>query len=521
MARDTVHTCSQCGFQSAQWHGQCPGCEAWNTLVEEATPTKRAQSGRGSRGLHAPAAVPRGAKVVPLPLREVGTAPVSRMSTGIGELDRVLGGGLVPGSLVLLGGSPGIGKSTLTNMVLGYLQQAGHRTLYVSGEESAEQVRLRAERLVLNPTNGNSAESAALQVPVLAETDLDVVLDALAAHAPQACVIDSVQTLRASDLSGAPGSVGQVREVAARIMELAKSRGIAVILVGHVTKEGALAGPRVLEHLVDCVLQFEGERERPYRELRALKNRFGSTNEAGLFEMRQGGLVEVLDASARFVAEATRAPGSVVLAAMEGSRPLLVEVQALVAPSELEQPRRVVSGLDRNRLALVLAILGRHGNVRTGGADVFVNVVGGVRVDEPGCDLAVALAVASASRGVPIQTAHSPQPRACFGELGLTGELRWVGHPERRLEEAARHGLTDVIAPPDSGRQACEAATLRQALALALPGGPSGGRPRTVPEPTTPALTRVEDRRPAAAERSLRSAPEPAARSREALAPDG
>ena len=355
---------------------------------------------------------------------------------------------------------------------------------------------------------------------MLAETDLDVVLDTLAAHAPQACVIDSVQTLRASELSGAPGSVGQVREVAARIMELAKSRGIAVILVGHVTKEGALAGPRVLEHLVDCVLQFEGERERPYRELRALKNRFGSTNEAGLFEMRQGGLVEVLDASARFVAEATRAPGSVVLAAMEGSRPLLVEVQALVAPSELEQPRRVVSGLDRNRLALVLAILARHGHVRTGGADVFVNVVGGVRVDEPGCDLAVALAVASASRGVPLQSAHPQQPRACFGELGLTGELRWVGHPERRLEEAAKHGLTDVIAPTDSGPQAREAATLRQALALALPAGPSGGRPHTVPEPTAPALTRVEDRRPLVAERSLRPAPEPAARSRGALAPD-
>jgi DNA repair protein RadA/Sms len=423
------------------------------------------------------------------------------MSTGIGELDRVLGGGLVPGSLVLLGGSPGIGKSTLTNMVLGHLQQAGHRTLYVSGEESAEQVRLRAERL------GSGPSHPALQVPVLAETDLDVVLDTIAAHAPQACVIDSVQTLRAGDLSGAPGSVGQVREVAARIMQLAKARGVAVILVGHVTKDGALAGPRVLELLVDCVLQFEGERERPYRELRALKNRFGSTNEAGLFEMRQGGLVEVLDASARFVAEATHAPGSVVLAAMEGSRPLLVEVQALVAPSELEQPRRVVSGLDRNRLALVLAILGRHGQVRTGGADVFVNVVGGVRVDEPGCDLAVALAVASASRGVPLKGT----PRACFGELGLTGELRWVGHPERRLEEAAKHGLQDVIAPADSGRSACEVATLRAALAAALPAGPGDGRPRTVPEPT--GLARVEDRRPPSAGRALRPAPDPAARS--------
>ncbi|HEX3692945.1 MAG TPA: DNA repair protein RadA [Solirubrobacteraceae bacterium] len=468
MARETAYSCSECGLQSAQWHGQCPGCEAWNTLIEERLPAGGARAkgraaGRraGSRG---PTALGRGEDgprrrptLAAKPLREVGAAPLERMSTGIGELDRVLGGGLVPGSLVLLGGSPGIGKSTLTNMALGHLQQAGHRTLYVSGEESAEQVRLRAERL----------GPGALRVPILAETDLDTVLDTIAAEAPAACVIDSVQTLNSGELSGAPGSVGQVREVAGQIMELAKSRGTAVILVGHVTKEGALAGPRVLEHLVDCVLQFEGERERPYRELRALKNRFGSTNEAGLFEMRQGGLVEVLDASARFVAEATRAPGSVVLAAMEGSRPLLVEVQALVAPSELEQPRRVVSGLDRNRLALVLAILGRHGRIGTGGSDVFVNVVGGVRVDEPGCDLAVALAVASASRGV----ALAGTPRACFGELGLTGELRWVGHPERRLEEATKHGCSDVIAPLDSGAGAREAATLRDALALALPAG--------------------------------------------------
>jgi DNA repair protein RadA/Sms len=384
------------------------------------------------------------------------------LQTGIGELDRVLGGGLVPGSLVLLGGSPGIGKSTLTNMALGNIAAAGHKTLYVSGEESVEQVRLRAERL----------QPSALEVPVLAECDLDAVLDTIAAHAPSVCVIDSVQTLRSAELSGAPGSVGQVREVAARIMDVAKTRSIAVVLVGHVTKDGALAGPRVLEHLVDCVLQFEGERERPYRELRALKNRFGSTNEAGLFEMRQGGLVEVLDASARFVAEATRAPGSVVLAAMEGSRPLLVEVQALVAPSELEQPRRVVSGLDRNRLALVLAILGRHGGIDwgsrpPGGHDVFVNVVGGVRIDEPGVDLAIALAVASAAKGV----ALNGTPCGCFGELGLTGELRWVGHPERRLAEASRHGLSGVHAPVGSGEGARETSTLRDALSVALPAG--------------------------------------------------
>jgi DNA repair protein RadA/Sms len=452
MARaQSVHICSQCGLSSAQWHGQCPGCSAWNTLVEE-----RSAGGGGDRRRNGVSPARAGGTGAPLlALSQVAAARLERLQTGIGELDRVLGGGLVPGSLVLLGGSPGIGKSTLTNMVLGNIAGAGHRTLYVSGEESAEQVRLRAERL----------QPSALEVPVFAETDLDAVLDTIASHAPRVCVIDSVQTLRCAELSGAPGSVGQVREVAARIMDLAKARSIAVVLVGHVTKDGALAGPRVLEHLVDCVLQFEGERERPYRELRALKNRFGSTNEAGLFEMRQGGLVEVLDASARFVAEATRAPGSVVLAAMEGSRPLLVEVQALVAPSELEQPRRVVSGLDRNRLALVLAILGRHGGVGVAGHDVFVNVVGGVRVDEPGVDLAIALAVASAAKAVTL----NGSPCGCFGELGLTGELRWVGHPERRLAEAARHGLSGVHAPAGSGDGAREASTLREALAAALP----------------------------------------------------
>ncbi len=481
MPRTSIHICSQCGFQSAQWHGQCPGCEAWNTLIEERLPQaegkgarrRRTARGGGAGGGVGPDSARPSAAIPPRLLADVGAAPVARLSTGIGELDRVLGGGLVPGSLVLLGGSPGIGKSTLTNMALGHLAQAGHKTLYVSAEESAEQVRLRAERLKLAPSGTTPIHNAALQVPILAETDLDVVLHTIAAERPAVCVIDSVQTLHAGELTGAPGSVGQVREVAGQLMELAKSQGVAVLLVGHVTKEGALAGPRVLEHLVDCVLQFEGERERPYRELRALKNRFGSTNEAGLFEMRQGGLVEVLDASARFVAEATRAPGSVVLAAMEGSRPLLVEVQALVAPSELEQPRRVVSGLDRNRLALVLAILGRHGRIGTGAADVFVNVVGGVRVDEPGVDLAIALAVASASRGVPL----TGTPRACFGELGLTGELRWVGHPERRLAEASKHGLSDVVAPPGSGARAREAATLREALAHVLPAS-DRARPR-------------------------------------------
>ena len=278
---------------------------------------------------------------------------------------------------------------------------------------------------------------------------------------PEVCVIDSVQTLHTAELSSAPGSVGQVREVADGIMRVAKALRIAVLLVGHVTKEGALAGPRVLEHLVDCVLQFEGERERTYRTVRAVKNRFGSTNEAGVFEMHDDGLVEVLDASARFVGEATRAPGSVVLCAMEGSRPLLVEVQALVSPSELVPPRRVVSGLDRNRVALVLAVLGRHGGIGLGAADVFVNVVGGVRVEEPGADLAVALAVASAAKRVALTGAGGTKPLACFGELGLTGELRTVAHADRRLAEAAKFGLQPVI-EPESHK------TIRSALASSL-----------------------------------------------------
>jgi DNA repair protein RadA/Sms len=279
------------------------------------------------------------------------------------------------------------------------------------------------------------------------------------------CVIDSVQTLHRAELSSAAGSVGQVREVAGEIMRVAKAQRTAVLLVGHVTKEGALAGPRVLEHLVDCVLQFEGERERTYRTVRAVKNRFGSTNDAGVFEMHEHGLVEVLDASARFVGEATRAPGSVVLCAMEGSRPLLVEVQALVSPSELVPPRRVVAGLDRNRVALVLAVLGRHAAIGLGAADVFVNVVGGVRVDEPGADLAVALAVASAARGTALEGDGGGRPLACFGELGLTGELRTVAHRDRRLAEAAKFGLAPVI-EPGSHR------TLREAAATALRRAP-------------------------------------------------
>jgi DNA repair protein RadA/Sms len=392
-----------------------------------------------------------GRALTPVPLGEVQAPKVERLRTGIGEFDRVLGGGLVPGSLVLIGGAPGIGKSTITTAALANLAAAGRKVLYVSGEESAAQVKLRAQRLGAH----------ALGVPIVADTDLDAVLATLEAERPEVCVVDSVQVLYDPALTGAPGSVSQVREVAGRLMRAAKERGIATMLVGHVTKEGSLAGPRVLEHLVDCVLSFEGERERTYRTLRALKNRFGSTNEVGVFEMHEQGLVEVEDASARFVTEATRAPGSVVLCAMEGSRPLLVEVQALVAPSEIVPPRRVANGVDRNRLALVLAVLGRHAGISFGTADVFVSVAGGVRVDEPGADLAIALALASAAKGI---SPAAEKPLAAFGELGLTGELRHVGHADRRIAEARKFGLDRVVQPTDG------VTTLRHALALLKKG---------------------------------------------------
>ena len=435
----TVFACTSCGHESPKWHGRCPGCDEWNTMAEEkraAAPAGRAAPSRSG-----------GRALTPVPLGQVEAPKVERLKTGIGEFDRVLGGGLVPGSLVLIGGAPGIGKSTITTAALANLAAAGQSVLYVSGEESAAQVRLRAERL----------GSHAMQVPIVADTDLEAVVATLEQQRPDVCVVDSVQVLYDPALTGAPGSVSQVREVAGRLMRVAKERGIATLLVGHVTKEGSLAGPRVLEHLVDCVLSFEGERERTYRTLRALKNRFGSTNEVGVFEMHEHGLVEVEDASARFVSEATRAPGSVVLCAMEGSRPLLVEVQALVAPSEIVPPRRMANGVDRNRLALVLAVLGRHAGISFGTADVFVSVAGGVRVDEPGADLAIALALASAAKGI---SPAAEQPLAAFGELGLTGELRHVGHADRRIAEARKFGLDRVVHPTDG------VTTLRQALGL-------------------------------------------------------
>ena len=459
MARaSSTYFCSACGHESLTWSGRCAGCGDWNTLVEAPRePAGGVKAGAARRG--------RAAAASPVPLRDVAAPEAERFETGIAELDRVLGGGLVPGSLVLLGGSPGIGKSTLTGMALGNLGAAGRKVLYVSAEESTAQVRLRAQRL----------GEAALAVPALAETSLGAVVATLEAERPDACVIDSIQTLHDESLNGAPGSVGQVRESANGIMEVAKRIGCAVVLVGHVTKEGAVAGPRVLEHLVDCVLFFEGERERSFRTLRALKNRFGATSEVGVFEMRAGGLVEVADASARFVGEASAAPGSVVLSSMEGTRPLLVEVQALVAPTEIVPPRRVANGIDRNRLAMIIAVLARNGGPSLAGADVFVNVAGGVRVDEPGADLAVALALASAHRG---ETLADPKgrPLACFGEIGLTGELRPVAHADRRLAEALKFGLVPVLCPA-AGERATDGRAVRTlAEALRAVRGRSAGR---------------------------------------------
>jgi DNA repair protein RadA/Sms len=450
----TTHVCSRCGHEALAWSGRCAGCGEWNTLVEtRAAPKSPQRASPASRG---------GARARPVALREVEAPSVARLRTGIGELDRVLGGGLVPGSLVLLGGSPGIGKSTLVAMALGNLAASGARTLYVSGEESAAQVRLRAERL------GESA----LEVPVVAETAVETVAATLESEGPQVCVVDSIQTMRAGDGGGVPGSVGQVREATGALMEVAKRLGIAVVLVGHVTKEGSLAGPRALEHLVDCVLVFEGERERSYRTLRALKNRFGSTSEVALFEMRSGGLTEVADPSARFVDEATAAPGSCLLCAMEGTRPLLVEVQALVAPTEIVPPRRIANGIDRNRLSMILAVLARHAGISLASADVFVNVAGGVRVDEPGADLAVAMALASAHRGEPLSRGKGPL--ACFGEIGLTGELRFVAHPERRVAEALKFGAGPVVGPAAS--EAIEGLEPQSSAAAAIRSALRGGR---------------------------------------------
>ena len=393
---------------------------------------------------------------VPVRIVDVSAEEADRIPTGVSELDRVLGGGLVPASLVLVGGEPGVGKSTLLLTALGAISRSGRRALLVTGEESSAQVALRAARL-----------GGAEKVEILAETELDTVCATLEAERPDVCVIDSVQTLHASALGSAPGSVAQVREAAGRLLRVAKEAGVATVLVGHVTKDGAVAGPRVLEHLVDCVLQFEGDRYHEHRVLRATKNRFGSTNELGVFEMTAAGLVGVPDPSQLFGTTHPGEIGAAVACALEGTRPILLEVQALVAPTDLAMPRRVGTGVDPKRLAMIVAVLGRHAGVPLASADVFVNVAGGVRIDEPGADLAVALAIASAARGAPVR-----EGVAAFGEIGLTGRLRTASQAERRLEECGKLGIAAVIAPTGtqsrSGTRVEPVETLRAALKAAL-----------------------------------------------------
>ncbi len=448
------HVCSECGTTTGRWLGKCPGCGAFGTLVEEltgqATPSRGA--GRGS--------------VAPRPLQKLAQVRIeeaARVSTGVAELDRVLGGGLVPASLVLVGGEPGVGKSTLLLSALGSISRTGRRALLVTGEESVAQVKLRAARL-----------GGAEDVEILAETELEVVCATLEQERPDVCVIDSVQTLYSSELGSAPGSVGQVREAAARLLRVAKEQGVATVLVGHVTKDGAVAGPRVLEHLVDCVLQFEGDRYHAHRILRATKNRFGSTNELGVFEMTGAGLVGVPDASELFGRSQAGEVGAAVACALEGTRPLLLEIQSLVSKTDLAMPRRVGTGVDPKRLAMIVAVLGRHAGIALGAADVFVNVAGGVRIDEPGADLAVALAIASAARGVPLVGGT-----AAFGEIGLTGRLRPAAQAERRLEECAKLGLERVLVPDGTktrgGPPVIRAETIRQAIAAGLEGRDAGG----------------------------------------------
>ncbi len=431
MAKTKTHfTCQSCGYQSAKWLGRCTDCGAWGSLVEEVELSKASDA--------RPAWGAASGQTKPVLLKDIESTSEARRLTAIAELDRVLGGGVVQGSLVLIGGDPGIGKSTLLLMAVDRLGR-DRPALYVSGEESLRQTRMRAERLGVNSE----------QLHVFSETDLEKVLAAADKLAPGVLVVDSIQTMFLAELGSAPGSVSQVRECAGRLMSWAKKTGVPTFMIGHVTKEGSIAGPRVLEHMVDTVLYFEGERGHPFRILRAHKNRFGSTNEIGVFEMKGAGLVEVPDPSALFLSERPKnASGSVVTSTLNGTRPILVEVQALVAPTGYGTARRTAIGVDSNRVALLAAVLEKKEDVQLMGCDIFVNVAGGLTLTEPASDLAVCAALVSSLRNKPVNA-----QTLLLGEIGLAGEVRAVSQIEPRLAEAAKMGFKRVVLPTGSARR--------------------------------------------------------------------
>jgi DNA repair protein RadA/Sms len=423
--KTTVFFCQECGYESSKWMGQCPACREWNTFVEETIDKKSAA--KGGRV----AAKTTEAKTVPL--SQIEMTQDKRMSTDMKELDRVLGGGIVQGSLVLVGGDPGIGKSTLLLQVCRNLSEKGVRVLYISGEESLQQIKIRAERI------GTFGDSLAL----LCETNLDTIKSVIDREKPQIVIIDSIQTMYNEEVSSAPGSVSQVRESTGVFMQIAKGMGISIFIVGHVTKEGVVAGPRVLEHMVDTVLYFEGDRHAAYRILRGVKNRFGSTNEIGVFEMRQNGLMEVENPSEYMLSgKPEGASGSVVACSMEGTRPILVEVQALVCHSNFGIPRRTAAGTDFNRVNLLMAVLEKRLGLKLGDCDAYVNIAGGVKMNEPAIDLGIVLAIISSYRERPID-----EKTICFGEVGLSGEVRAVSMAEQRVTEAKKLGFNECILP--------------------------------------------------------------------------
>ncbi len=420
-SKDTVFFCKECGHESAKWMGQCPACHEWNTFVE----------GPSAKPVRGSAAIPQ-ASPEPVKLSEVDTADTDRYSSGFGELDRVLGGGVVTGSMVLVGGDPGIGKSTILLQVCCNIA-GDRRVLYVSGEESMRQIKMRADRIGRMPDN----------FLLLCETNLAAIESAIRKHEPAVVVIDSIQTMYCESSDSAPGSVSQVRESTGLLMRIAKSLGITVFIVGHVTKEGVVAGPRVLEHMVDTVLYFEGERSESYRIIRAVKNRFGATNEIGVFEMCQNGLREVLNPSEYMLSgRPSGEPGSVVACLMEGTRPVLVEIQALVCHTNFGMPRRTAVGADYNRMNLLMAVLEKKIGMQLSGCDAYLNIAGGLKVNEPALDLAMLLAVISSFRNTPV-----PEKTIVFGEVGLTGEVRAVSQAKQRIAEAVKLGFEECILP--------------------------------------------------------------------------